>query len=161
MKPKLLKRFYEVLVLLRVLGQVQGQKVSGETFDDSDIDRMQTVELRRKVMYHLCVMCDFQKGGDSVTAIAMENLPSGPTYWLGVNGCLKKIKTFLNEILEILQGQGLSTEPTPLEDKLFHKFVLFQRTRIKEYWKLLQRGIKSELNRVQLSPRQHISSNGR
>jgi hypothetical protein len=161
MKPKLLRRFYEALVLLRVLGQVQGERFDGEAFEDNNVDRMQAVELRRKVMYNLCVMCDFQKGGDSVTAIAMECLPSGPCYWIGVNGCLKKIKALLNEVLGLLQGQRFPTEPNTLEDRLFQKFVLFQRPRIKEYWRLLQRGIESELYRVQLSPQSHNSSNGR
>lgn len=34
LSPKLISRFYEVLILFRVLGQVQGGKIAGETTQD-------------------------------------------------------------------------------------------------------------------------------
>lgn len=104
-------------------------------------------------MYHLSVMCDFKKGGDSVTAIAMEKVPCGPRYWVAVNGHHDKIKTFLQDVLNALEEQGRNhAEDELFEQLLFNKFVLFQRPRIKEYWKFLQPLIKVELNRVRLSP---------
>ena len=161
MKQKLMKRFYEVLVLLRVLGQVQGDKLPGQMFEDTNMHSLEIVELRRKVMYHLCVMCDFLKGGDSVTAIAMEKLPSGPRYWMAANGNLPKIKRFLRETLEMLNIEGLATiEYSSFEQRLFQKFVRFQRSRIKEYWKLLQPCIAKELNKIQLSPLSENSATG-
>lgn len=34
LSPKLTSRFYEVLILLRVLDQLQGEKIAGETHRD-------------------------------------------------------------------------------------------------------------------------------
>jgi hypothetical protein len=161
MKPKLLKRFYEGLVLLRVLGQVQGDKLPGQMFEDSNLHSLETVEMRRRVMYHLCVMCDFEKGGNSVTAIAMEKLPSGPRYWMAANGYLTKIERFLKETLEMLDKQSMSTtDESQLEQRLFQKFVKYQRSRIKEYWKLLQPCIEKELNKIWLSPQSANAAKG-
>ena len=152
LSPKLLSRFYEVLILLRVLDQVQGEKIAGETPQDEIFQDIKTVEMRRRVLYHLCVICDFRKGGITVTAMAAENVPSGPRYWMAANGQVSKIKTFLYEVLEILEKRSLSTrleaQASSFKDELFRKFVAFQRPRVKAYWKLLQSGIKEELERI-------------
>lgn len=82
LSPSLLARFYEVLVLLRILDQVQGDKIARTMPPDDGLHPLETIEIRRRVLYHLCVICDFRKGGFTVTALAMENVPSGPKFWL-------------------------------------------------------------------------------
>lgn len=152
MSPKLLKRFYEVLVLLRVLAQVQGDRIDGDGLEDINVDRMSPTEARRKVMYHLCIVCDFLKGGYTVTAMASENLPQGPRYWVAANGHLEKIEVFLIDVLKMLEGQALSISDevaiSRLENELFTKFVGWHKTRIRKYWKLLQTCIDRELKKV-------------
>ncbi|KAK0261276.1 hypothetical protein LTR35_017885 [Friedmanniomyces endolithicus] len=154
-RPKLLRRFYEVLVLLRVLSQVQGERIGGQSLEDPTLNDIDAIEMRRKVMNHLCVMCDFLKGGDTVTAIATESLPTGPRYWIAANGSVEKIEPFLEEVLELLETRGspeLRESHSPFDLHLFRKFVDFQRARMKQYWKLLQTPIKSELDRMDLTP---------
>lgn len=152
LQPKLMKRFYEVLVLLRVLSQVQGERINGDSLEGPSIDHVSAAEARRKAMYHLCVMGDFLKGGYTVTAMASENLPHGPRYWIATNGNLEKISAFLRETLKMLEAQARSTPDehgvSICQDKLFEKFVGFQKTRIKQYWRLLQPCIQQELKRV-------------
>lgn len=93
LRPSLLKRFCEVLVLLRVLGQVQGGRIKKLVPEDGTFHDIGAIEMRRKVMYHLFIMCDFEKGGSTVTAMATGNLPSGPKYWVAANDCLEKIRS--------------------------------------------------------------------
>jgi hypothetical protein len=111
--------------------------------------------MRRRVLYHLCTICDFRKGGFSVMAIAAENIPSGPRYWLATNGHLKQIKAFLLEVLQMLEKRPTAgareVQSSQLIDDLFRKFVLFQQPRVKEYWKILQSSIKQELMRTSLT----------
>jgi len=154
-----MSRFYEVLILLRVLDQVQGEKIAGETPQDGIFQDIKTAEMRRRVLYHLCVICDFQKGGFTVTAIAAENVPCGPRYWMAANGKVDTIKSFLFGVLKILEQRSLSTQPeaqaSSFKDELFGKFVAFQQPRVKAYWKLLQPGIKQELERISRTPLPH------
>ncbi|KAK3723887.1 hypothetical protein LTR37_001371 [Vermiconidia calcicola] len=156
LQPKLMRRFYEVLVLLRVLSQVQGAKLCGDTLEEGGFDHLGAMEMRRKTMYHLCVMCDYLKGGDTVTAIASENIPCGPRYWIAANDHLEKIKCFLIEVLKMLETQvemeAYNSELHVFEQRLFAKFVSFQKARIKQYWKLLQPHVETELKRIALSP---------
>lgn len=127
--PKLLSRFYEVLILLRVLDQVQGERIAADTPQNDFFHDVNTVEMRRRVLYHLCLICDFRKGGFTVTAIAAENVPGGPKYWLAANSQVNKIKTFLLEVLKILEKRSLATQleaqASSFKNELFEKFVAF------------------------------------
>lgn len=149
--PKLLGRFYEVLVLLRVLSHVQGVKIGARSSDDPNLDSIDAIEMRRMVMTHLCTMSDFRKGGETVTAMAAENLPSGPCYWIAANGSVKKIERFLQEVLKLLETRG-SLGPresdSSFELHLFQMFVDFQQARIKQYWRILQASIGNEMKRI-------------
>lgn len=149
-EEKLIKRFYEVLVLLRVLGQVQGDKINRQTLGDADIHSMTAVEMRRMVMNHLCTMCDFLKGGDTVTAMAVENLPQGPRYWVAAHGQLKKIVAFLSRVLGMLGSWTSADDQLDLEGRLFDIFVEFHRPRIAKYLGVLRGSIENELNRIEL-----------
>lgn len=74
---------------------------------------------------------------------------------MAANGALDKIESFLRELLELLQTKALSKnsegECHVFEQRLFEKFVGFQRTRIKKYWRLLHKPIEIELRKAQLS----------
>jgi hypothetical protein len=150
-EDKLTKRFYGVLVLLEIIGKVQGDQLAGETVIDPNLGGVRSAEMRRTVIYHLCVMCDYDKGGDTVTAMAAEDLPEGPRYWLAVNGPSGKIRGFLLEVLGMLE-RGISIDRSDLERQLFEKFVAFHRRRISQYWLLLISHIKREIKRIVCAP---------
>jgi len=155
MERKLLRRFYEVLILLRVLNQVQGHRISGHVHEDGNLELLERIDIRRRVMVHLCTMCDYKKGGATVTSIAMEELPAGPRYWIASHGRHNKIKLFLTETLQSLENRALSSAPErgseAFEKELFERFTSFQGLRIKQYWKLLLQCLESELKRVTLT----------
>ncbi|KAK3678161.1 hypothetical protein LTR78_002257 [Recurvomyces mirabilis] len=166
LKPKLLRRFYEVLILLRVLGQVQGERIRAPDLEDGSLDRLDLKQMRRLVMYHLCVMCDYEKGGATVTAMAAQNHPSGPQYWIAVNGSLSKIRKFLVETLASLQARAGETLSSPsqtttsFEQTLFTKFAEIQRARTKTYWDFMQKHVKTELKRAEAYPTRRAKNLG-
>jgi hypothetical protein len=108
-------------------------------------------------------MCDFLKGGDTVTAMAMEDLPNGPQYWITTNAQPQKIRDFLHGILQMLESQALSTPAGSftLQTCLIQKFVNLQRTRLKFYQKQLNTNIEQELKRVELSSETSKSQHGK
>jgi hypothetical protein len=68
--PKLLRRFYEPLVL-SVLNPVRGIRFSNNDYRlDDSLD-----ELRRSFINGLATICDSHKGGDTVTAAALQSTP--------------------------------------------------------------------------------------
>nr|POE56637.1 hypothetical protein CFP56_33609 [Quercus suber] len=154
MQPSLIKRFYEVLVLLRVVSQVQGSKISPQAWEAGPLEGVAEIEMRRRVMHFLCEMCDCIKGGDAVTAMAAENLPSGPRYWIASNSLLRKIQDFLSKIFTMLESRASSipneAETLRFEDDIFQEVVKFQRPRIKHYQKHLRTMVQRESRRIDI-----------
>lgn len=130
------------------MDQVQGDKIVGESPKDDDFQILNTVELRRRVLRHLCIICDFQKGDLTVTAIAANTIHSGPRYWLATNGQVDKFKIFLLGVLDTLEKRSFSARPKGLasrfKDEFFETLVAFQRPRVRGYWKLSQTGTEKE-----------------
>ena len=100
---RLLSRFYEPLVLLHVLDRNSAQPISHCPSEDQATCSLQLRELRRNFLEQLAYICDFSKGGDTVTAIALEAHPSGVIYWVASNeGPCKRVILFLHETLDLL-----------------------------------------------------------
>jgi len=68
---KLYRRFYETLVFLDVLESVRGPH--NQPPKDSNNSR---IELQRSFIRAIAIVCDFEKGGDTVTAAALQNTPA-------------------------------------------------------------------------------------
>lgn len=135
-------RFYEPLILISLLDPVQGAQSSEQPLISDSIEH-EAKRMRRTILYRLSAMCDYAKGGQTVTAIAVEHRPSGPIYWISSNEDVdKKIKRFLEETLLILGDAVVAhysaQETIALRDRLFEKFTLFNRPRLRKTWHLLQ-----------------------
>ncbi|TGO46961.1 hypothetical protein BOTNAR_0554g00080 [Botryotinia narcissicola] len=129
--PKLLKRFYEALILLTVFGSNRGPRILEEesptdTFDDEildidvnisaldvnkkhEMDEMSRTKLRRSFTRHLAYLCDYEKGGDSTTAIALQQMNTrGIVYHVAWNRCSRPERgvEFLKKMLGLLGGAG-------------------------------------------------------
>jgi len=144
-KPKLSRRFYEALVLLAVLGQNRGDRIDEESFEsEDDPSGLDIKQLRRSFIRHLAYLCDYEKGGDQTTAIALEQTPQRITYWFASNKCpgpasgtKDKAKVFLEDILESAAGvQG--SRVSEVESDLFEKSTLFSSRRIAFYSQCLR-----------------------
>ncbi|KAF7933095.1 uncharacterized protein EAE97_008862 [Botrytis byssoidea] len=164
--PKLLKRFYEALILLTVFGSNRGSRILEEesptdTFDDEildidvnkkhEMDEMSRTKLRRSFTRHLAYLCDYEKGGDSTTAIALQQMNKGViVYHVAWNRCSRPERgvEFLKKVLGLLGGAGydwikdFEKKREDIEARIFELSVKYAEKRISSYASFLARDIK-------------------
>jgi hypothetical protein len=134
----LLHRFYEPLVLLYVLDRTQGDHVSRQDLERLPSGEVSLLELQRRLLDSLAYVCDFDKGGDTITAIAAGSVPL--TYYVASNkNPAEEVVPFLRSLLEQLGGlynrddQLLSES----ESRIFRYCVGFSERRVRTYWRKL------------------------
>ncbi|KAK5459175.1 hypothetical protein LTR20_007846 [Exophiala xenobiotica] len=135
---KLLHRFYEPLVLLYVLDPTQGDHVREEA-NRLPLDITSSKELRRRLVSALAYICDFEKGGDSFTAIFVTQGPL--TYYIACNkGPRSKTLSFLRKILDHLEEVYDMDEKqrAKARGKILAECVKFSNKRLKAYWSFLR-----------------------
>ena len=146
--PKLLKRFYEALVMLAILGKNRGDRMKEEEICSGHDIRGQ----RRQFLRHLAYLCDFDKGGDAATAIALQQTPQEVVYLFASNKtpdsksvATDKTKRFLQDVLSSLKNMKCDSVEE-IEAELFAKSVGFSSKRISEYIKILRPELDFVLN---------------
>ncbi|QSZ37139.1 hypothetical protein DSL72_009232 [Monilinia vaccinii-corymbosi] len=165
--PKLYKRFYEALVLLTVFGKNRGEHTREEEFQ-SDHDEewlldpsceslgpvsenTDLIKLRRSFTRHLAYLCDFEKGGASTTAIALQRMGTGEIiYHVASNKCSQpdQIIGFLEKVLDFLRGMLVAgkyvdgeKERGTIEEMIFELSINHAEKRISSYGKFLAENI--------------------
>lgn len=137
---KLLRRFYEPLVLLYTLGQSRGRRSQSPATDDQSFDEVSFSEIRRSFLRDLAYVCDYQKGGDTVTAIAVEYTPQGFIFWIAANRNPRgKVESFLSEMLEMLK----CTDQLLRADVIASKCIIFAEPRIKAYRRFFEKTVNN------------------
>lgn len=142
--PKLIRRFYEPLILLHTLGEVRGGAESSEPSRRSSSSALSSRDRRRQFLDALTFVCDYEKGGDTVAAIGLESTPQCHTFWIAANTCpKKKMVSFVQSLLENFKRMdflqlGLD-EGTTLVAK---QCLRFGEKRIKATFQLLQKQIE-------------------
>ena len=137
---KLMMRFYEPLVLQHVLGPTRGDRIQCEPLDSPDESN-----LRRSFLNHLAYICDFRKGGATVTAIALEQRPAGVVFWVVANENVKdKVVKALKKILNGLAGLDDTTDEqtATVEESIFRCAAELGMPRVKTYWQFMQDSLK-------------------
>ncbi|KAK8251957.1 hypothetical protein IWZ00DRAFT_488409 [Phyllosticta capitalensis] len=137
-RDSLLSQFYEPLVLLHALGQTRGERVPESR--DARLANLSDDQLRQLFLNHLAYSCDYDKGGETVTAVALEDRPQGPRYWLSANeGPREKVKLFVEALLQTLRELARNPDDITEEDleSVARECISFARHRIKNYWPLL------------------------
>lgn len=158
------KRFFQSLVFLSLLCKFPGDRIPANDHLLGSDESSRTTHACRNFLYHLCIVCDFRKGGDSVVSIALEDTGNGTCFWVASNkGSLgtsqkddsihTKIIDFLSCTLSMMQ-ESLRRDNRPaarreLEESMFRFFANFAHQRLQASWVLLQKAIKEELSRVQ------------
>jgi len=144
-EDRLLKRFYEPLVLLHVLDQ-NGEQRTPRSLGIRDSSDMQLRELRRTFLDQLAYVCDNIKGGDTVTAMALEAQPSGAVFWVASNnGVSTRTTEFLDKVLCTLQSlAACQTESarSATEAELSQMCIEFSIRRVKAYQTLLRKPLQ-------------------
>ena len=135
----LFHRFYEPLVLLYVLDRTQGDHISRQDPERLPSGEFSLSELQRRFFDSLSYVCDFDKGGDTATAIAAASEPL--TYYVASNkNPADQVVPFLRSLLEQLGGlyncddQLLSES----ESRILRYCVDFSGRRVRQYLKFLR-----------------------
>lgn len=101
---RLLSRFYEPLIFLRVL-EKSGRE---PTPRPSDLNAAEAT--RRKFLRNLSFICDYERGGNTCTAIGLEDSSTCYTFWVASNEGQEKITLFLEFVLDFLKCINFSPE---------------------------------------------------
>jgi hypothetical protein len=140
---KRFKRFYEPLVLQYVLGQTRGPHTSSAPVDEryEETDR----KIQRLLVDSLAYFCEYEKGGERVTAMALEKTPTGRViFWIAANKLNKdKVIPFLQQILNSLAGLNPDADHTALEESIFEQAVKFGKSRVKDYRGFLKNALNA------------------
>lgn len=92
--------------------------------------------IEEKLLTDLAYMCDYDKGGDTVTAIGLENNLHTYTFWIASNAHqTTKIVRFLESLLtDMQQVSAKATVSVPVDgEDLAVKCITFAALRIKKY----------------------------
>lgn len=134
---RLLGRFYEALFLLKAIGQTRGDHTSVGPVHDRE------KEHRRRFLRNLSYICDFDKGGQSTTAIGLEETNACYNFWVAANAEGAKIVNFLKQALCFLRDARSDQSHTRTTDT--ERFVRdcagFAARRIKKEASCLLRAI--------------------
>jgi hypothetical protein len=135
----LFHRFYEPLVLLYVLDPTQGDRISRQDPERLPSGEISLPELRRRLFDSLSYLCDYDKGGDTTTAIATASEPL--TYYVASNkDPVVRVVPFLRSLLQQLGelyncNDQLRSES---ESRILKYCVDFSERRVRKYSKLLR-----------------------
>lgn len=138
--PKLIKRFYEPLRVLHVLGQTRGKHtVVPRSADPSD-------QSRRRLLENLAYLCDYDKGGSTTAALALEGLDTGYVFWIASNGASKlaKMDPFLESSIANIR-RVIRGAPEFTEAQFVEQCIIFATPRIKKEQRFLENFIAAAI----------------
>lgn len=143
-ESKIMRRFYEPLYMLRALGQTRGAHARQRPSSDA------IVETRRRFLENLCSICDFIKGGESCTAIGLEERPDKYQFWVSSNDQSSRIVEFLEDALKFLYRISDSAEVELATVSHFIQFCAdFARSRIEAEQRLIQAQARECISKIQ------------
>lgn len=139
---KLLRRFYEPLVLLSVLDPTRGAQ-RPDLITDRGLDEKS--KLWRNYVDQLSFVCDSDKGGDTVTAVAAQQTTEAPIFCLASNSnSRKRARGHLIWIFARLERlhTASSKYTAQLQDEINARCIEFSSERIKIYSTWLLQAIR-------------------
>jgi len=143
-------------VLQHVLGPTRGDRIQCEPLDILDESELDNWNLRRSFLNYLAYICDFKKGGATVTAIALEQKPAGVVFWVVANENVKnKVVKALEEILKGLAGLDGTTgdeQAATVQERAFRCAAELGMPRVKTYWQFMQESLKKCLRVLEGEP---------
>ncbi|KAJ4255478.1 hypothetical protein NW762_009473 [Fusarium torreyae] len=137
---RLLSRLFEFLALFHILKRIDGPHV---VTSQVPTDFQGT---RRRFLKSLSFVCDYRKGGDTTTSIALESRQGGVVFWIAANLTPNDdVLAFLSEILGDLRRGLNATEidREALKDSLTRRSVQFAAPRLRKECGLLVRAARS------------------
>ncbi|PGH11239.1 hypothetical protein AJ79_04970 [Helicocarpus griseus UAMH5409] len=148
-RERLLRRFYEPLVLLHTLGDVGGSRTNpaSSSSSPSPTDNSNNSDIRgfrRGFLDELAYVCDYDTGADTVTAIGLESASHGCVFWVASNTPpAAKLIPFLKILLQTLRRAAIASVPYEKDAEDIAKLcITFGARRIKRYRSLLSRELE-------------------
>lgn len=139
-RGKLIRRFYEPVHLLYALDPTQG-KHKKSIFGQESNPLETSVETLQKFLNSVAYICDTAKGGDTVTAAALEARPDENILWIASNARLSEdTQRGLNKILDLLQSR------MPNHDEILLKIVQLNKPRLDQYQTWAEKMLAGLLN---------------
>jgi hypothetical protein len=152
---RLMSRFYEPLILLHVLDPNGARRSSHCPSIESMGPQPDLRELRRNFLVQLAYVCDNNKGGETVTAIALEDQSPRVIFWIASNeNPSDRRLSFLQEILNILRSlSSIQTRDSVLqiEKQLAKKCIDFNTKRIRDDRRLMRKQLQLCLENLKTS----------
>ncbi|ETS75099.1 hypothetical protein PFICI_13583 [Pestalotiopsis fici W106-1] len=134
---RLLGRFYEPLLLLLALGKTRGEH------SPSPPDESSRQSIRRRFFNNIAYLCDFTKGGDSTSAIGIEERDDCYNFWVASNQPSSKIRDFVDDILNDVRKLGYEQSLRRGDEQRFTYYCIdFARQRISKEAKMLSNAFK-------------------
>lgn len=158
-RRKLLRRFYEPLLLLNALGQIRGKRIKPDL--EAYTLGASHQKLRRSFVDGIAYISSYEKGPDHVTAAALERSANGVVVWLAANGTIHpRVIEFLKEILadiHTISNQATANERHvqghEMQEELLTRVIAFNEPRLRAYYNLVHSyslrclpAIKQEIN---------------
>lgn len=131
---QLWRRFYEPLVILKILGNTRGEHSPPP--QESPAHRF---------LDNLAYLCDHDKGGSTTSAVGLENAPERFIFWVASNDPKQSAKSalFLSFVLQDIRtiADSPDSEKALLRGKLVRRCLEFAKPRVKKEARLLTREI--------------------
>ncbi|KAJ6191963.1 hypothetical protein J3E72DRAFT_399454 [Bipolaris maydis] len=138
-EERLLSRFYEPLVLLYTLGRTRGEHVRPVMPSQKEIAHLPLLDIRRMLLSDLAYICDYDKGGETVTAIGLQATPQRRIFWIASYvGSKTKIIDFFRSILTQIVHVSAASRATQLATELALQCIAFATPRIRKCRGLLK-----------------------
>ncbi|OCK75300.1 hypothetical protein K432DRAFT_308849 [Lepidopterella palustris CBS 459.81] len=135
-RRKVLRRFYEPVLILHALDPHRGDRI--EEITDVDPALLDITKLRRSFIKYLAYICDYEKGGNTCTSVALQQKPSGVRVWMAANVSIKpKTVQFLHEVLTGLSKVEEKTRDQ-FHENLMSMVVAFGSRRILDYLSIVK-----------------------
>ncbi len=139
-RQKVLRRFYEPLLLLNPLGQIRGERIKVRVDSFSSSPNIQ--KIRRSFLDGIAYICAYQKGPACVTAAALEKTPQGVTVWLAANQeidarvvpFLRIVLSEIHNIAKLNDRESRQSEGERIRDNLTSRITAFNAPRIETYY---------------------------
>jgi hypothetical protein len=133
-QARLLSRFFEALVLLYTLGRTRGDRPCATMPPREDLVHLPLKDLRRIFLNELAYMCDYDKGGETVTALGWEFTPERYIFWVGSNaGSKTKTIDFLVSLLTKIIHISTTSSLVEIKAEVASLCIGFATMRIRKY----------------------------
>ena len=133
-QERLLRRFYEPLVLLHTLGCTRGDRARTAMPPRENLADLPLKDLRRTFLNELAYMCDYDKGGETVTALGLQSTPERHIFWVATNtGSETTIIDFLRSLLAQVNDVSDTPDTAKSAAELASQCIAFAKRRIKKY----------------------------